>query len=106
MSLNPRDVVIVDGVRTAMGRSKGGSHIFNQAAGGSKREPSPFFQIGAESGTEDTRHYQVGNALIVDPCLQQRENARMSHHSHGRNLLREPAAKPGRREVAPVVGRP
>ena len=24
MSLNPRDVVIVDGVRTAMGRSKGG----------------------------------------------------------------------------------
>ena len=24
MSLNPRDVVIIDGVRSAMGRSKGG----------------------------------------------------------------------------------
>ena len=26
MSLNPRDVVIIDGVRTAMGRSKGGMY--------------------------------------------------------------------------------
>jgi hypothetical protein len=30
MSLNPRDVVIIDGVRTAMGRSKGGMPFFRR----------------------------------------------------------------------------
>ncbi len=76
MSLNPRDVVIVDFGRTPMGRSKGGMHRNTRAEDMSAHLISKLLE----------RNSKVDPAEVEDViwgCCQPDPGAGLEHRAHG-----------------------